>query len=449
MPAQIPDSIAEWSTTAGSNQPSGSANVGPDLDDNLRAMQVAVRQTYTRGSIASAATCDIGTVDAELITVTGTTTITSLGSTLGATGYGVHKLLTFAGALTLTNSASLACITSANITTVAGDSCMVEYSASGWTMLWYARKTGQPVASQVQFGDGTVSLPGITFSADTDNGFYRIGANNWAVSVGGIKRVEFNNAGDVAFTPAAFSSIGSDAITLRTSIGTGTGITIKTDDLSANTSAVAFYTGASSLNTSGAVSIYSGAGYSAVGAVTITGGATTIGGSGGAQGAHVTITSGTASSSSSGFAGNLNLAVGDYGSGNTNGCISFKLYTDAGAQRTIAQFRSRENLLAWCTDTGTPSISSGAGTGATIAGTNYGFTVTLGTTPTTSIAINLAAWGGPSNPANSAVVVAGSTNTAYTVGASATTTAVTISTSATPTAGDKLHVILSWYAAAL
>ena len=194
MPAQIPDSIADWSTTAGSNQPSGSANVGPDLDDNLRAMQAAVRQTYTRGSIASAATCDIGTVDAELITVTGTTTITSLGSTLGATGYGVHKLLTFAGALTLTHSASLACITSANLTTAAGDSCMVEYGASGWTMLWYQRKSGNmislPTLSSGQYltNNGTtlswapMSVSVSALTSATGTGTLSNGGNalNWA-----------------------------------------------------------------------------------------------------------------------------------------------------------------------------------------------------------------------------------------------------------------------------
>lgn len=447
MAADISASVKNWSTTEISNSPSGSTAISTNLDDNLRALQVGVRNESASSSIASASTTDLSTIDARNITVTGTTTITALG-TLSA---GMSKLLIFSGALTLThNATSLILPTGANITTAAGDVAeFLSLGSGNWRCVRYHKASGQPVASQVQFGDGTVSLPGITFSADTDNGFYRIGTNNWAVSVGGTKRVEFNNAGDVAFTPVAFSSIGSDAITLRTSIGTGTGITIKTDDLSANTSAVTFYTGASSLNTSGAVSIYSGSGYSAVGAVTITGGATSVGGSAAAQGAHVTITSGAASSSSAGFAGNLNLAVGDYGNGNSNGCISFKLYTDAGSQRTLFQVRSRENLIAYCTDAGSPTISSGAGTGATIAGTNYGFTVTLGTTPTTSVAINLAAWGGPSNPANLAVVVAGSTNTAYTVGASATTATVTISTSATPTAGDKLHVILSWYAAAL
>src|SRR5262245_49833703 len=42
-----------------------------------------------------------------------------------------------------------------------------------------------------QTGDGTVGAPGQTFWADPDNGSYRIGANNWAGSVGGVKVLEF------------------------------------------------------------------------------------------------------------------------------------------------------------------------------------------------------------------------------------------------------------------
>lgn len=35
--------------------------------------------------------------------------------------------------------------------------------------------------------DGSVSVPAIAFSGDSDNGFYRIGTNNWAGAVGGAK----------------------------------------------------------------------------------------------------------------------------------------------------------------------------------------------------------------------------------------------------------------------
>lgn len=40
-------------------------------------------------------------------------------------------------------------------------------------------------------GDGTVAAPAFAFNGDTDNGGYRIGANNWALSAGGTKVLEF------------------------------------------------------------------------------------------------------------------------------------------------------------------------------------------------------------------------------------------------------------------
>lgn len=40
------------------------------------------------------------------------------------------------------------------------------------------------------FPNGSVSNPSMSFSGDTDNGWYRIGANNWAGTVGGSKFVD-------------------------------------------------------------------------------------------------------------------------------------------------------------------------------------------------------------------------------------------------------------------
>jgi hypothetical protein len=42
-----------WSTTEGSNSPAGSVNVGPGLDDNLRAIQAGVKTLRTRLSSVS------------------------------------------------------------------------------------------------------------------------------------------------------------------------------------------------------------------------------------------------------------------------------------------------------------------------------------------------------------------------------------------------------------
>ena len=45
----------------------------------------------------------------------------------------------------------------------------------------------------VRFGDGSVTIPSIAFSADTDTGFYRIGANSLGLTVGGSNLFTFGS----------------------------------------------------------------------------------------------------------------------------------------------------------------------------------------------------------------------------------------------------------------
>lgn len=79
---------------------------------------------------------DVANADGESVAITGTATITSLG-----TGFnGCYRELRFAGALTLTHSASLKLPNSANITTEAGDIAGFRCTGSGvWEMTAYSR----------------------------------------------------------------------------------------------------------------------------------------------------------------------------------------------------------------------------------------------------------------------------------------------------------------------
>jgi hypothetical protein len=80
-------------------------------------------------TIASASTTDIGTKLASNLSVTGTTTITSFGSTMLP---GQSKIVTFPGVLTLTYDAtSMILQGAANITTAAGDSALVSCVSAG------------------------------------------------------------------------------------------------------------------------------------------------------------------------------------------------------------------------------------------------------------------------------------------------------------------------------
>jgi len=91
-------------------------------------------------SLASAATVNIGAAAANAITITGTTTITAFGTIAS----GAIRVLTFAGALTLThNATSLILPGGANITTAAGDvAVMLSLGSGNWRCIAYQRASG-------------------------------------------------------------------------------------------------------------------------------------------------------------------------------------------------------------------------------------------------------------------------------------------------------------------
>lgn len=95
--------------------------------------------------VASAATTAIGAAAGNLVRITGTTTITSLGSYPA----GAVRHVTFAGALTLThNVSSLILPTGANIVTAAGDTAIFESLGSGnWRCTAYTRASGAALVS--------------------------------------------------------------------------------------------------------------------------------------------------------------------------------------------------------------------------------------------------------------------------------------------------------------
>src|SRR5512133_2781966 len=99
----VPTAITDLSATAASNSPSGSDAVFPDLDNYLRAHASLIRQGDTKASdVSSASTTDIGAAAGRIVDVTGTTTITSLGTVAA----GVWRIVRFTGALTLTHNAT-------------------------------------------------------------------------------------------------------------------------------------------------------------------------------------------------------------------------------------------------------------------------------------------------------------------------------------------------------
>lgn len=125
--------------------------------------------------IASATTTDLSTATGDFVDVTGTTTITGLG-TLAA---GIERTVRFTGALTLThNATSLILPGAANITTAANDRAIFRSLGSGnWLCVSYNKASGAAVVSS---GGGLTnwSESAGTYSSKDWKRFYPVSGTN-------------------------------------------------------------------------------------------------------------------------------------------------------------------------------------------------------------------------------------------------------------------------------
>lgn len=96
-------------------------------------------------NIASATTTDLSTATGNYVSITGTTTITGLGTVTAGTIMNVE----FAGALLLTYSGTALILpTAANITTVAGDTAtFISLGSGNWRCTSYTRASGAPLVT--------------------------------------------------------------------------------------------------------------------------------------------------------------------------------------------------------------------------------------------------------------------------------------------------------------
>lgn len=145
--------------------------------------------------MASSATLAIGVATSNSIRVTGTTTITSLGSA----DAGITRTLRFAGSLTLTyNATSLILPESTNIITATDDTAeFLSLGSGNWFCREYTRHGGGNLSSITTNGNGDVSgytLDGIAYVVTYD------GSNRVSTVVGGGKTqtVSYDGSGDVS-----------------------------------------------------------------------------------------------------------------------------------------------------------------------------------------------------------------------------------------------------------
>lgn len=105
------------------------------ITDNVKA--TGTNDAGLAGAVASATTTDLGAVTGNSVVVTGTTTITSLGT---ASQAGVVRRMIFTDALILTHSSTLICLGEANITTEDGDIAeFLALSTTEWRMVSYCK----------------------------------------------------------------------------------------------------------------------------------------------------------------------------------------------------------------------------------------------------------------------------------------------------------------------
>lgn len=157
----------------------------------------ALAALWEQGSdIASAGTISVG--EGGYFNVTGTTTITDIDFATDKAGR--HAFLKFAGALQLTNSATLICHTGANITTAAGGVALVVSEGSDAVRVVYFPPTALGGVSDGDKGDITVSASGATWTIDNSavtNAKVATGIDAVKIADGSVTNAEFQYLGNV------------------------------------------------------------------------------------------------------------------------------------------------------------------------------------------------------------------------------------------------------------
>jgi hypothetical protein len=201
--------------------PVGATDDASQGDDHIRLIKNVLRNSFpnitkatylqqARSDVASASETDIGAVSSDYVRITGTTTITSLGTAPA----GTQRWVVFQGALTLTHGSNLLLPGAANITTAANDRMFAISSGSGtWVVLFYTRASGLAVAQPAPTRTvRTVSGTSCTLElADNGNVVRRTNGTNNIVTIPPNSSVPFpvetqidllcRGAGEMVITP--------------------------------------------------------------------------------------------------------------------------------------------------------------------------------------------------------------------------------------------------------
>lgn len=131
----IPSTIESLSATIGSNDPTeGDGTPMTSVNDGLRAAYGFLRQSVSAGSDIASASTITPPSNGSSFTITGTTTVTAIGSTNSWNGRVV--VFRHGGAHAFTHSSSLVCLGGASTTFASGDFSVWRQQSSGvWEMV--------------------------------------------------------------------------------------------------------------------------------------------------------------------------------------------------------------------------------------------------------------------------------------------------------------------------
>lgn len=237
--------LEEWSETAASNTEMNGISLAenvmrpPAVNNEMREHMAQVAKWLGDDTLASATTTDLGSVPGRYVSVTGTTTITGLG-TIKA---GTVKYVKFTGILTLThNGTSLILPGATSIVTAGGDMAIFVSEGSGnWRCVSFMRAAHSTMGGTFTPTDD--SGAGLSF-ASASGTFLRVGnrifvnaavsypvtANGSNAAIGGWPSAPFTaadrggvgvsyaNDTDVAY--AQFPTPGSAILALSNDAGT-------------------------------------------------------------------------------------------------------------------------------------------------------------------------------------------------------------------------------------
>ena len=417
MTADISTDLTSWSTTAASNQPDYSDSVGPShLADNLRAIQAGVRYQFSSATAASASTVNMASVPQGVVSISGTTTITGLGTVSS----GIIKTLIFQGALTFTHNATTLILPgAASITTAAGDVAIMASEGSGnWRCLSYSKASGFAVS----FGAVLSGVGAATGAATIANADYAI-RWNWALTTASKSAFIFGES--AASTGGSGAQYLVDVKTLTASTAAPFRVNTRQDTRDSIL-----------VSRTGDVTVSGPAG--SVGAVDVKPGPSGVLTLGEATGGQVRVRgAGGFDLNTSGAAGAIDVGAQTLTLAGSTVTISATSSIDLGKDVRLA---GQVKMLVLDSASFRPALTSGFGSGATINGTDAACVVTIGTSATAAMVLS---W--DLAYANAPIVQVCSDQSGITFYASSSTTNCTITASSAMTSGKRLFVTAIGY----